>query len=188
MRISILKLSFLSFLFLASIGLSQAQSFKANVEHSHVIVEGTSNIHDWEIEVEDLVSQLQLVNANQDELSVQSILFKVPVKSMKSGKGGMDKNTYKALDADDYKFINFKSTSIQKSAGTYVAVGNLTIAGTTKKVEIPFEISKTNNQIKLSSTYKINMLDYNIDPPKALFGTITTGENVTVMTNLTYNN
>jgi polyisoprenoid-binding protein YceI len=178
----------LSLFFVASIGVSQSQNYKASAEQSRVIIEGTSNIHDWEIEVEDLESQLQLVNDQQDELSIQSIIFTVPVKSMKNGKGGMDKNTYKALDADDYKFINFKSTSIKKSAGTYFAAGNLTIAGTTKKVEIPFEISKINNQIKLSSTYKINMLDYNIDPPKALFGTITTGENVTVMTNLTYNN
>ncbi|MGB2087170.1 MAG: YceI family protein [Psychroflexus salarius] len=188
MRQSILKLSFLSFILATTLGFSQTQTYNANAEQSSVLVEGTSNIHDWEITVEDLESQLQLVNDQQDELSIQSIIFTVPVKSMKSGKGGMDKNTYKALDADDYKFINFKSTSIKKSAGNYIATGDLTIAGTTNQVEIPLEISKNNNQIKLSSSYKINMLDYKIEPPKALFGTITTGENVTVITNLIYNN
>lgn len=187
MQISHLKLSFLSLFLIAFIGFSNAQqTYLVNEKESNVLVEGTSNIHDWEIEVEDLESKLEM--GDKSDIDIQSITFQVPVKSMDSGKRGMDKNTYKALDADEYEFIKFNSTSVKSSAGKHTASGDLSIAGTTNQVDIPLEISKNGNKINITTSYVINMLDYKIEPPTAMFGTIKTGENVTVKIKLTFNN
>lgn len=187
MQTSFLKLSFLSLFLIIICGFTNAQqTYQAIEKESNVLIEGTSNIHDWEIEVEDLKSKLQM--GNKSDFDIQSITFQVPVESMKSGKRGMDKNTYKALNADDHELIKFNSTKVKLSAGKHIATGDLTIAGTTNQVEIPLDISKNNNQINISTIYKINMLDYKVDPPTAMFGTIKTGESVTVKINLTFNN
>jgi polyisoprenoid-binding protein YceI len=136
------------------------------------------------VDKEDINSEIEIVEGSENE--IKSVTFKVPVKSLKSGKGRMDKNTYEALKADDHNSINFESTSIKKVNGKLYAVGNLTIAGTTKSIEIPLDFNKSQQGISLAISYKINMLDYNVEPPTAMFGTITTGESVVVKINLIY--
>lgn len=185
MKTSILKNTLL-ILFLSSFAIHlQAQEvYKANNDKSNVVIEGTSNIHDWEMDVEDLISEIHFLESSENE--IESVTFQAPVKGLKSGKGKMDKNTYEALKADEYSTIKFESTSIKKSNGKYYAKGNLSIAGTTKNVEIPLELSKKDGKISLVTDYKINMLDYNVEPPTAMFGTIKTGESVVVKFNLIY--
>lgn len=136
------------------------------------------------MDVEDIISEIRFVEGSESK--IQSITFNVPVKGLKSGKSRMDKNTYKALKAEDHSNIKFESTSIKESNGKLYAVGNLTIAGTTKNIEIPLELNKTQDKLTIVTSYKINMLDYNVEPPTAMFGTIKTGESVTVKFNLIY--
>jgi len=179
-----LKMGVILGLLLVSTNLSYAQqTFNASENDSKVVIEGTSNIHDWEMSVEKLKSTLVL---NAESENINSVDFEVPVKSMKSGKNRMDKNTYEALKEDEHEKIKFSSSEIQKSNDTYYAIGKLSIAGVTKNVKIPFDFSKQNNQMNLNLTYEINMLDYKVDPPTALFGTITTGDKVNVNINLIY--
>ncbi len=160
------------------------KTFVANAEKSKVIIEGTSNIHDWEMYAETLKSSLKLGADSLDDIA--AINFEVPVKSLKSGKSKMDKNTYNALKESDFDKIQFSSSKVELVNGKYYAHGNLTIAGTTKQVKIPFDLSKDNNHLILKLTYDINMLDYKVEPPTALLGTITTGEKVTTKINIIY--
>lgn len=153
-------------------------------DKSNVIIEGTSNIHDWEMDVEDIKSEIQLEEGSESK--IESITFNVPVEGLKSGKSRMDKNTYEALKSEDHSTIKFESTSIKESNAKLYAVGNLTIAGTTKNVEIPLELNKTQDKLTIVTSYEINMLDYNVEPPTAMFGTIKTGESVVVKFNLIY--
>jgi len=59
---------------------------------TEILVEGTSNIHDWEMTSEKAVGTVQSSNGTISEISIE-----IPVKSLESGKGGMDKNAYKHL-------------------------------------------------------------------------------------------
>ena len=147
-------------------------------------IEGTSNVHDWEMIAENPKSTLELTSESEKE--VASVSFEVPVKSMKSGKNRMDKNTYEALKEEDHNKIVFNSTQIENVNGNYYVVGDLNIAGISKKVRIPFKLSKNDNTLNLALAYEINMLDYKVEPPTALFGTIKTGEKVNVKINLIY--
>lgn len=185
MKNTTLTFSLLLFFLMMGLGILNAQTtYTIKEELSEVIIEGTSNIHDWEMTVEDLESQLK--TSQTSENTIEFITFKVPVKSLKSGKSRMDKNTYEALKAEDHSTIKFSSTSIKECDGQLYAMGSLTIAGTTKSVKIPIELTKTNDKITLNTSYEINMLDYKVEPPTAMFGTIKTGEKVVVKFSLIY--
>lgn len=178
--------------FIFSVGQSQTH-FKAvpNAENS-ILIEGTSNIHDWEIVANDFSSELELTMKEGKLDQVNSIQLSIPVKSFDSGKGKMDKNTYKAMNEDTYKLVSFSSKTPvkleEKSAGVYKALvkGDLTVSGTTKSVMIPVEFHKNKTGYTLKAEQDLTMPDYGIEPPTALFGTITTGETVNVIFNLTH--
>jgi len=184
MKIVNYKSSILLLLLLVVNSIYAQKTFTADQEKSKVIIEGTSNIHDWEMYAEAMKSKLQL--ASEEIENIKSIDFEVPVKGLKSGKNKMDKNTYEALKEEDNEKIYFKSSKIEFQDGKYFAHGDLVIAGVKKQVKIPFDLTKNNNELNLKLTYEINMLDYKVEPPTALFGTITTGEKITTKINLIY--
>ena len=103
----------------------------------------------------------------------------------------MDKLTYKALKAKDYpkiKFI-FKKGKIVDENKTFIDIelnGDLTIAGVTKNVTVLTKINKNGDTIVLKGSHKLKMTDFGITPPKALLGTIKTGDEITIEFNLTF--
>ena len=166
--------------------ISVAQTFNVNNTASNLIIEGTSNIHDWEIEAKDQQGKL-VAELNDGQLvKLTQLDFIVKAESLKSGKGGMDKNTYKALNTDKYKTITYNLSEVKSIDCTttgnckVTTIGNLTISGTTKPIEIIFDAKVNGDKIVLSGNKSIIMTDFKIDPPKAMFGTITTGDELII--------
>lgn len=177
------------FVFLVASGFTLQAQEKFHISNHKILIEGSSNIHDWEMDVEKVNGFIEMKTDN-DELKVSDISLTIPVKSMKSGKGKMDSNTYEALREKKNPNITFsflETIKTEKTGTTTYAVdvkGKLNIAGKTQVVVIPLtiDIQKTN----LTASYKIIMTDYGIDPPTAVFGTIKTGDAVTLNFNLNY--
>ncbi len=163
-----------------------AQSYKLNNTTSSLLVDGTSNIHDWTIEAEN-TDGLLIVDFDEGNLEkIDKLEFSAVAESLVSGKSGMDKNTYKALNTDKYKNITFtlnKVNGIEKISGSDYKVkttGSLKIAGVKKQVNLNFNIRCESDQLVLTGQYRLNMTDFGIDPPTAMFGTIKTGEEVLI--------
>jgi polyisoprenoid-binding protein YceI len=103
-----------------------------------------------------------------------------------SGKGAMDKNAYKALNTSKHKNIEFKLDEVKKieagSNNSYKVNGRatITIAGVAKQVPVIFTATLNGQNLRIEGQQKINMTHYKVDPPTAMFGTIKTGEEVTV--------
>lgn len=161
-----------------------AQEFSLNNDASQLTVFGTSNVHDWEIKAENQSGKMVLNLADQLKLTQLKVVIKT--EGLKSGKGGMDKNTYKALKSDKHKNITFEMKDVgpvSKGANGVYNVsgkGNLTIAGVTKTIGMDFTLELVSNRAILKGKKSLKMTDYGISPPKALLGTITTGDEITI--------
>ena len=68
-----------------------------------------------------------------------------------------------ALGADKYPTIKFVSTSVIKSAGAYLAKGNLTMKGVTKPVTIYFTFDDKDNQGVFKGKLTVSPKDFGID-------------------------
>ena len=179
------------FMLFLSNGFSQTLSLE---DKSEILVNGTSNVHDWTVEANDISGKLNFLTDSGQISSIESLTLTIPVLKMESGKDGMDKKMFKALNSDDHKTIQFKlnqalaCNSLINNAGTLKFLGTLTVNGVKKPVEVNGLVKVSNNEINIQGSYDINMQDYGIEPPTALFGAINTGEKVQVAFNLFFNN
>ena len=161
------------------------------MDKSTMQIDGTSTIHDWTADVEKMSVDLGF-NAKalaSDTLGnpVNSLSLSVPVESIESGKGGMNRKIYGALKKDDYPNITYELSSADladtssDSLFQLNTTGMLNIAGVSKEVSFPVEGSmQEDGSYKFTGSYEINMKDYDVDPPSAVFGTIKSGELVTI--------
>lgn len=182
-----LQLVFASLLMMAlTTQISIGQTYYLSNPASKLKIEGTSNIHDWDITAEDQQGKLVANFENGQLIKIELLDFSVTTESLKSGKSSMDKNTYKALNTEKYKKIIYrlnKANSIECATNSSCKVsttGSLTIAGKTKTVDINFVITITPYKIILSGNKTLKMTEFGIDPPTAIFGTITTGDTVDI--------
>lgn len=160
------------------------------------MIKGTSSMHDWQSVVEKQSGAAVINTAGT--LDIKSLNVRMATKSIRSVKengsyydASMDKNTYKALDADKYPEIVYTltSTSNVKTSGntsTFTATGNLTIAGKTNRVTFPVKAVVNGNNITFTGSTKFKMSSFGIKPPTALLGTIKTGDDITIVINTTY--
>lgn len=169
-----------------------AQQFTISNSSSTLTIEGTSSLHDWEEVAEIFKGSIRI--DKDTEFFIKKLDVTIQAESLKSGKRAMDKNTYKALKTDTYKTISYTLTSVKNlidnGNGNYTAEvsGNLTIAGVKKGISMNLTLAFINNGLSIKGEKKIKMTDYNIEPPKALLGTITTGDEITVNFNLKSSN
>ena len=160
---------------------SQGQS-RYTQSSARMTISGTSSLHDWTMKSEsttcDAVFQ---INSQGDPLQLVSMVVSVPSESLKSGKSGMDKNAYSALKTDKNKQITFQLASGKIEGKTIRCVGSLTIAGTTKQIDVDATYTiLPDGSIQCKGSKKLAMRDYNVEPPSFMFGTVNTGNEITV--------
>lgn len=165
-------------------GLSFSQEYKIG-EVSKIVVEGTSTLHDWEMESNKSKGFAVLEFENSSLKSISDLEFLFTVETLKSGKSTMDNISYEALKTDKYPTIKFVlkdvlSINAKGDKSEVTARGNLTIAGVTRLINLKALASINNGNTTFSGEYSINMKDFNIDPPTAMFGTVKTGKDVKV--------
>lgn len=118
-------------------------------------------------------------------VKLHSLTLSVPCESLKSGHSAMDKNAYSALNAASYKSISFILTSSNISSGKIECTGNLTVAGSTKSISIETTYHPLESQALLfTGKKKLKMSDFGIEPPSFMFGTVSTGDEITVSFNV----
>ncbi len=163
------------------LGFNTQTVYNAEQDGASMTVSGTSSLHDWESTVEDFEHTATIRIEGNTLLKINHLEFTVPVKSIKSGKSGMNKKTYEALREADYPTISYNLVSaILKNGNSVTIIGELTIAGKKRTVTMEVNYEIVSNIIEFRGELTLKMSDYDISPPTALMGTIKTGDEVTI--------
>lgn len=180
----------LAVLLIASAASLGAQTARISLAGTSTIrVEGTSNVHAWHLATSTFTSSIEMAAPVAPGSEVESVTLTIPVTSLKSGKGGLDRNTYKALNAEQHPNISFRMTSYaaEPKDGAFAATvgGTLTVNGVTRDVILRAMISGEAAALQAVGGTKFNMTDFGVKPVTALMGTIRTGNEVTIRFDVT---
>lgn len=161
---------------------SIAQTKYTFSEAKEMMVSGTSTIHDWDMEAKSGITATASLKIENGQLKdISSLKVEMKSESLKSGTNGMDTNAYKALNTDKYPAISFELVGpVQISGNKINAKGKMSISGTTQTIPMEVIYQVDGSKISFSGTKEIKFTDYKIDPPKAVFGTIKTGNELTL--------
>jgi YceI-like domain len=161
---------------------SKAQTLYEQTGDSYLTVAGTSTLHEWTMTSKEGKYRASFeVDEKGTPSKLNSLILKVRSESLKSGHTGMDKNAYSTLNTDVYKTITFNLASATIVSTKIQCEGSLTVAGVTKRISVDatFKVLP-DKSLQCSGTKKINMSDFDIEAPSFMFGTVKTGNEMTV--------
>ena len=164
----------------------QAQSQYSLLSGYAITINGSSNVHDW-TETAVKTTGDATITWTDGSFTINHLSLKIEVAAIESEHGSiMDNKTYDALKAKSYPYISFKMTSLKsmtKSGTGYLVkvMGDLTIAGKTRNVELTaMAYIKENGKILFDGSRSLKMTEYGIDPPTAMMGAMQVGDDVTI--------
>lgn len=155
-------------------------------ESGKMTIAGTSTLHDWVSDVTQINFTGKVSAADASLASIKNVNLSIPVEGIKSTKGKtMDKKTWGALMSEEHPNIecNLTKFDIKKNDDQFkiTANGDLTIAGTNKPLTLTFNAKFTEDgNLQFTGRKALKMTDFNVDPPKALLGTLKTGDDITI--------
>ena len=179
------------------------ERYDADLASSHVTVAGTSTMHHWEAEGRHVGGyaivqehELAFLWGNSDQPSqplAPTVHVEIPVTSLTSGKRGMDEKMHEALKATTYPMITYRLESAKitgrqaaqaEDAGGSLMIdttGVLAVAGVDQTVDIPMRVRRlSDHHLEISGDTALRMTEFGIDPPRAMLGTLRTGDTVRV--------
>lgn len=181
----VLFLALFSFISPATAQDSQQLSF--NPESSTITIDGTSNRDDWTVtapQFEGFVTVNE--NSGGDTPEIEDASLVINAQEMTGGRSSiMDRLMHGALKAREYPTIEYSlnSVSTEPNGDTFnlVTTGDLTLGGVTQPIEVLLEGSRQGNgAYQFEGSHTINMREFEIDPPTAMFGALVTGNDVIV--------
>jgi polyisoprenoid-binding protein YceI len=165
-------------------GVLIAQEYVIDKSLSSINMSGTSTLHDWHMRAATFKTSFD-VKTNGNDITVSDVNVRVKTGDITSSKNIMNNKAADALEAEDHPWIVFdmldvKGMDVEKSNLSGTISGNLTIAGVTRQVDLPFSGLRTsdNRVLSVEGTINLNMTDYDIEPPVALLGRVETDEMV----------
>lgn len=185
LTLSLLLLQLVSFTSIAQVKYSSK-------DYSNLVVSGTSTMHDWDMKSANGICDATFTFSGDGKITgLSNLSFVTNVAELKSGKGAMDKNAYKALKKDKFATIKYTAASGTVSTTDGVnysvkSIGKLTIAGSTHDVQLISSLKlNADKSITVAGSQAIKMKDYGVEPPSFMFGAVKTGNDITIKFNLT---
>ena len=115
---------------------------------------------------------------------IRGLVVVVPVKGLKSGESGLDKNLWKALRADAFPDIAFTMggyrLEVDSATAVIVAWGELTVAGARRPETLRGSLGWRDGGAVIDGAQPLLMTDFGIRPPTFLFDALKTSDRVTV--------
>lgn len=150
------------------------------------LVKGVAYLHST-INLEQKLKQNSNSNNNQDE-----VILTILSRNLDCGMDAMNQDLYRAMKTTEFPIIKYSlinaniAENIDSSGWSVLAtLGNLTIAGITKKVNISVKVMRLKNgDFRLVGEKLLKMSDFDIDPPSHFWGLIKAHNNFSVLFDL----
>jgi hypothetical protein len=171
--------------FILFIGMHQALSAQTRYRqagNSSVTIAGSSTLRDWTmVSKEPRCTATFETDSTGKPLKLLELSFALRSESLKSSYRAMDKNAYSTLNTEEFKSITFVMTSSKINGNKIQCTGDLSIAGVTHAVtfETTYQML-ADNTLVCTGSKPMNMTDFEVDPPTFMFGTVQTGDAITV--------
>jgi hypothetical protein len=153
---------------------------------SHLWLEGDSTLHVYHSTATELRAGGEMDSLRPFPMgAIAGFELVVPVKGLKSGKSGLDKNMHGALKAKEFPEIVYRLshlTAAKDPAGVFhmKTVGTLTVAGREKDVTVEGVVRVRDGGFQIQGRQKLLMTDFGVKPPVMMMGTIRTKNEVTI--------
>ena len=152
---------------------------------SDVVLSGRSNVNSWACRSEVFEATISkkapiAYVLNVDDAGITRISVTVPVKSLRCSNGRMEQDLYQTLAAArfptiDYALVSYEvdTTCITPIHFKTMTVGDITVAGVTRRVAIPISADRqADGSVIGTGSLKLRMTDFGVKPPVALLGLI----------------
>lgn len=166
---------------------------------SKVKIDGSGNIHDWTVEGQIIGGHMEIDSAFLNDPAKTKAGAKVnsrvdasiPVRSLKSGKKGMDEVMHDAMHQKEHPKVEYrlKELTLKEAAKSaegpfqFDSVGDLAINGVTNSIKMPVTMERVDKtKLKTSGSTTIKMTSFGIKPPapKLALGLVRTDDDVKV--------
>lgn len=113
----------------------------------------------------------------QIDLSEQSVDFYIDLNTIETGIGARDKDMRATLETGTYPFAEFYGKlntlpvegSLLTKPQQVTVKGKFKVHGVSRDVSIDGTLQKTDQGLKVKASWKLNIRDYDIEPPGILF-------------------
>jgi len=161
-------------------------------DSSSITVQGTSSLHDWEMHVKLRSQSIEYKTPSNSIEELKDIQININASDLKGSNNIMEGFAHNALKLKEYPFITFYLTQVEireseSFSFSAIATGQLEIAGSKRTVRLPLSgkiLSET--KFNLSGKLDLRMSDFGVKAPKALFGAITTHDEISVIYSLNF--
>ncbi len=148
-------------------------------------LEGDSSLHPFSSTSTAVAASLSLEAPGDAAAALSAkaparMTLTVPVASLKSAHGGLDKNLQKALKAGEHPDIVFALRSYKAEGGRVTAEGELSVAGKARAAVLDSRLETRGGSVFLEGSLALKMTDFGVKPPVMMFGAVKTSDDVTV--------
>lgn len=151
-------------------------------EDSKIVVEGTSNVRDWSMEVTEVDGSFALQqvqsSSNSDALRFDRVQVRIPVEGLLSGQGKMDSKAHKTLKKDSYPTIHFDAdqTEVVSTSGETMTIrseGTMIVAGQQHEIALELEGTRRDDgSLHFQGTKDLTFSELGLDRPTAMLGAL----------------
>jgi polyisoprenoid-binding protein YceI len=157
---------------------------------SRLWIDGTSSIKRFSCKAGEVNAVVEANSAHAistlltGDQGVKTVRVTIPAARLDCGNGTMNDHMRKALKVSESPTIDFRLTSYDVArnpdgiAGTIT--GTLALGGVTKTITLKAEGKPDGQMLHITGTHELNMTEYDLKPPKLMFGRIKVGDKVTV--------
>lgn len=187
-----LQITALIFLFLSLISVSEGElksqtRFVPDKEASRIWIEGDSNVNSFDCKADQYKGEaIQNRDEESNNTNSLSLNVEIEVAGFDCGKNRMNKDLRDALKEKEFPSITFvflEAEPVESTSGSpeFIVLGNLTVAGVTKEIRFNiFGELLQNGSMRATGSKQIQMTDYNVAPPTAMFGLVKVDNELTV--------